>query len=173
MGSTTTDHETDFKDRFGGWYITGNLGSVRHRGNKFANADPAHPFDWDEHHNIQSLESSIETGRYLEATSDVAALMVLEHQSQMHNLITRANYETRQALHYQQVMNRVLEREPGFESETTVHRIETASENILKYLLFTDEFQLAARLKPATNLPNSFPRRGQPITWVARSGILI
>ena len=30
--------------------------------------------------------------------SDIVALMVLEHQAQMHNLLTRANHQTRIAL---------------------------------------------------------------------------
>ena len=160
MGSTTTSHRTELKDRFGGWYVTGDLGSARHRGNKFATKDPAHPFDWDEHQNIETLNSRLEIERYPEPTSDVAALMVLEHQTQMHNLITRANYETRQALHYQEVMNRVLEREPGYESETTVRRIRSVSENLLEYLLFVDEAPLPSSVTPGNNFVREFSQLG-------------
>jgi hypothetical protein len=128
MGSTTTDQETPFSERFGGWYLTGDLGKTKHRGNKFADRDSEEPFDWQQHANIETAGELFDSKRYLETTSDVVALMVLEHQTQMHNLITRAAYETRQTIHYQQVMNRVLDRESSHESESTVRRIKQAGD---------------------------------------------
>ena len=44
--------------------------------------------------------------KYLRPTSDIVALMVLEHQTLVHNRLTKANFATRQALYYEETMNR-------------------------------------------------------------------
>jgi hypothetical protein len=48
--------------------------------------------------NLVELERAFDTRRYLSSGSDVVALLVLEHELRMQNLITYANYETRYAL---------------------------------------------------------------------------
>ena len=161
MGSTTTDHRTEFKKRFGGWYVTGEHGEMKHRGNKIARRDPRDPFDWEKHANIDSLTELIDTGPYPESTSDLVALMVLEHQAQMHNMITRAGFETRQAIHYQEVMNRVLERGDEYESESTARRIKAAGDELLKYLLFADEYKLESPIKGSNQFARQFEEQGK------------
>lgn len=161
MGSTTTDHRTEFKKRFGGWYVTGELGDVKHRGNKIARRDPRDPFDWEQHANIDSLTELIDTDPYPEPTSDLVALMVLEHQAQMHNLITRAGFETKQAVHYQEVMNRVLERGDDYESESTARRIKAAGDELLKYMLFADEYKLESPIKGSNQYSQQFVKLGK------------
>src|SRR5207249_7716052 len=48
--------------------------------------------------NITNLSQFFNTSPYPAAQSDIAALMVLEHQTHMHNFITRLNYESTIAL---------------------------------------------------------------------------
>jgi hypothetical protein len=48
--------------------------------------------------NLPSLESRFDTSGYLSAQSDIAALMVFEHQMRMVNLLTRIGWEARLAL---------------------------------------------------------------------------
>ena len=84
--------------RWGGWYVTGNLGTIQHFGNvdvaKLTSGDalPATT-------TVMSLEKSFDTRGYLTPHSDIAALMVFEHQMQMTNLLTRLGWETRAAVH--------------------------------------------------------------------------
>ena len=84
--------------RWGGWYVTGNLGSFPHFGNvdvatlTSGDAPPAPT-------TVMSLEQSFDTRGYLTPYSDIAALMVFEHQMQMTNLLTRLSWETRVAVH--------------------------------------------------------------------------
>ena len=61
------DHRTPFENRWGGWYVSGNLGGQSHMGT--------------------ALNGRIEAPKYLAPTSDVVALMTLEHQAHMTNLI--------------------------------------------------------------------------------------
>jgi len=159
MGTITTDHRTDFKERFGGWYVTGNHGEMRHRGNAIAKKnDP--PIDFETGANLVRLPDRIKTKNYMTATSDVVALMLLEHQSQMHNYITKANYETRQALHYQQEMNRITERPEEYQLESTTRRIESAAEKLLEYMLFCGEYQLESPIAKDSPFVNYFASLG-------------
>jgi hypothetical protein len=98
--------------------------------------------------------------KYLEPTSDIVALMVLEHQAQMHNLITRASFEAKQAMHYQKVMNRVLERDEDFVSDTTMRRIHSAGDELLCYLLFVDEFKLTSPIVSSNQFAEQFSNLG-------------
>jgi hypothetical protein len=71
--SIDTDDRTPLNKRWGGWYITGQVGH-EHRGNGLLKFD---------------------TTPYLTDRSDVVALLVLEHQLYIKNLITRLNFKTR------------------------------------------------------------------------------
>jgi hypothetical protein len=83
FGAYDADDRTPFDKRFGGWYVTGSTGSMRHLGNTIAGAADPPTFD---------------PRGYLSAESDAVALMVFEHQSHMTNLITRLGWETRMGL---------------------------------------------------------------------------
>jgi len=80
FGAYDADDRTPFAKRFGGWYVTGSTGSMKHLGNTIAGRSDAPSFD---------------THGYLSPQSDLVALMVFEHQSHMTNLITRLGWETR------------------------------------------------------------------------------
>ena len=69
-------------------------------GNVFVE-DTAHPEQLDRTAgaNVSDLSHRFPTATYLTAHSDIVAHLVLAHQTQMHNLITVANYKTRLALH--------------------------------------------------------------------------
>lgn len=91
LGSTLVSHDTPIAERWGGYYVTGSI-ALPHLGNrtyteKESNA-PALA-------NLDDLRAKIDTSKYPCATSDIVALMVLEHQCQAHNLLTSAkmNYD--------------------------------------------------------------------------------
>jgi hypothetical protein len=100
--------------------------------------------DRDDGANVLSLEDRIRTSKYLSAGSDLVALMVLEHQSQMHNLIARASIEARIARYYDRGINEALGRPLDTMSPSTVRRIEAAGEAVVEYMLFKDEQALTS-----------------------------
>ena len=51
---------------------------------------------------LQSLDSLLDTTPYLRATSDIVALLVLEHQVTVHNEIIHANFKSRMMLNKEQ-----------------------------------------------------------------------
>jgi hypothetical protein len=160
-GFFLTDHRSPFQERWGGWYVTGTTGRQAHMGNVFAK-DPSQP----EHLNsidglnVTSLKGIVNTAPYLSPHSDVVALMVLEHQTQMHNLITRVGYEARLALSHEQIMDEALGRQPGEGSETTRRRIERPTEILLRYTLFAEEAPLEAPVKGTSQFRQEFEALG-------------
>lgn len=165
LGTTTTDQTTDFRERFGGWYVTGEHGELRHRGNVIAdisndknNAQP--PIDAEAGANVTDLSSHFNTDRYLSPHSDLVALMVLEHQAQMHNFITRATYEARRVEHYDATWNKMLDRPADFRSEVSERRIVAAGEALLEYLLFSGEYRLTSPIAGTSEFAAEFQSLG-------------
>lgn len=160
LGTQVTDWTTEFEDRYGGWYVTGTHGEMRHRGNVFARDTPVDPIDSDAGANIEDLARYFDVTAYRQPTSDLVALMTLEHQTQMHNLITAAEYETRSALAYDVTMNEALERPADFRSDTTIRRIEGAGDKLLAGLLFSEEFRLTSPVAGNSNFASEFSAKG-------------
>ena len=159
-GTFTTDHGSPFSERWGGWYVTGTHGKMRHMGNVTAgNRGSPEEIDREAGANVAQLDDLIRTEPYLAATSDLVALMVVEHQVQMQNLLTLANFETRHAEHYDEIMNAALDRPAGHRSETTGRRIASVGDKLLKYLLFADEFKLEAPVSGASAFVDDFSAR--------------
>ncbi|TWU46738.1 hypothetical protein [Rubripirellula reticaptiva] len=159
-GTFTTDHTSDFKDRWGGWYVTGNHGSMRHMGNTLCTGDET-TFDRESGANESDLSDRFQTDSYLTPHSDIVALMVLEHQTQMHNAMIAANYETRQAIHQSNQMNELLNRPVGHVSESATRRIESSANRVLQYLLMCDEFQLTDAVSGSTSFAADFQAKGK------------
>jgi hypothetical protein len=100
-GAFMTDGSTPIGERWGGWYVTGSTGAQAHLGNNTNLVDPLHPGPSmpDAPRNISSLGQFLDTSRYLAPTSDLIALMTLEHQTRMTNLLIRIGWDARIALH--------------------------------------------------------------------------
>ncbi len=58
-------------------------------------SDPQHPEELAKPAtaNLTTLSEHFDTSAYLTGSSDIVALMVLAHQTQMHNYITQTNYQ--------------------------------------------------------------------------------
>ncbi|HTB65593.1 MAG TPA: hypothetical protein VK727_05150 [Steroidobacteraceae bacterium] len=94
-----TADDTPFAERWGGWYVTGQDGGAPHLGNiKPPAANSPVAFDVVRRGSLASLDSLLDTSAYLRNTSDIVALLVLEHQVTVHNLIVRANFKSRMLL---------------------------------------------------------------------------
>lgn len=158
-GTFTTDHTSPLKERWGGWYVTGTHGDMRHMGNAIFDKRNEE-LDCETHANLESLDALVSTDAYPGKHSDIVALMVMEHQTQMHNALAWANYETRRAIHQSQIMNEALDREQGHLSETSQRRIERAAERVVEYLLMCDEFPLTSTVEGTSYFSKEFQSRG-------------
>src|SRR5262249_850206 len=97
--SLITNDQSPFRERFGGWYVTGTSGKQHHLGNmtvrqpaseKIDIKDYAAHADLAQGSNITDLRSRFDTLQYLTPGSDIVALMLLAHQTHIHNLMTLA-----------------------------------------------------------------------------------
>lgn len=151
-GTKTTDHRSPLEDRWGGWYVTGKQ-TGKHMGNQVA-------VDRDKPESLKEISARFDAGRYLTPNSDVVALMVLEHQTQMINLMTRVNFEVRHALHHQRTMNQIFGDPVVTRSESTKRRIREAAEELVDYLLFVEEAPLAEPIRGSSGFAEVFAKKG-------------
>ncbi len=161
LGSHITNHSSPLPQRWGGWYVTGTHGAARHAGNLLFHEDsqPDKPEQLTGG-NLTSLEKQFFPAAYLSAHSDIGALLVLEHQTQMHNFITKLNYETRLALHHQQVINEALQQPNEEMSDGTRRRIDGAVRDLLRYLLFAGEARWSTPIRGTTDFAKEFAATG-------------
>jgi hypothetical protein len=161
MGSHRTDHSSPLSERWGGWYVTGTHGNQKHLGNLLVGA-AKRPEEVDNSagQNVTSLEKFYDVDNYLTPHSDRAALMVLEHQAEGHNRITRAGFQCRQAMHQQEQLNKELGKPADHIWDSTKSRIKSASEDLVKYLLFCGEAPLKGKLKGTSSFADEFAAPG-------------
>jgi hypothetical protein len=136
-----TDHRTPFDLRWGGWYVTGDH-SGRHLGNAVV-TDPSNleGMATPETSHVRSLQGRFDPDGYLSLDSDLVALLVMEHQAHMLNLITRIGWEAR------------------IGSEAGRLLASTAAE-LVDYMLFVDEAPLPDRVAGSTRFATVFQARG-------------
>ena len=89
-----TSQGTPFRSRWGGWYVTGQHGEEVHLGNIVVEqAEDLQELEALRVGNVDDLGSLFDTSAYLRPTSDIVALMILEHQVEVQNLISRLHFE--------------------------------------------------------------------------------
>ena len=160
-GSHTVDQTTPLKDRWGGWYVTGTHGQQTHLGNLVIDGrEVREPVDNKKGQNVTSLAGRFDVKEYLSPHSDITALMVLEHQTLVHNRITKAGFAARQALHYEAEINKSLGEPAGTRRESTTSRISGAGDKLVESLLMVDEAKLTAPLKGTSGFARVFTKRG-------------
>lgn len=130
-GGFVTDDRTVFEDRWGGWYISGSLPNQKHRGVPIGS----------------DTNAAFDSSAYLSPISDVVALMTLEHQTRMTNLIVRVGWDTRIAM----ADGKLEEARP---------QIEAAIDDMVGYMLFVDEAPLHGPVRGVSTFSTTFPERG-------------
>ena len=145
LGEPVTDHRTPFGDRWGGWYVTGTSGTQRHKGNAMSH-DPRNPgmLDIRDTQNVTTLAGRFNPSGYLASTSDLVALLTLEHQTRMANLLTRIGWE-----------GRIAEKDGKADPQMDVD-----VESTVTYMLFADEARLTEPVAGVSTFARTFAERG-------------
>ena len=161
-GWVLTSPKTPFRFRWGGWYVTGNHGDMAHLGNIVVNnAAELQDLERLRIFNRETLDGLIDTELYPTSHSDIVALLVIEHQVYVQNLITRVNYDVRTWIASDgQPDNDDNNGNGSFVTEEMKSLIEETTEPLVKALLFTDEAELTGSITGSTNFAERFERRG-------------
>lgn len=141
FGTLVVDDQTPFTDRWGGWYVTGYRGTESHRGNAFATEAADRLVFAPAAQRPEELSAFFDPEPYLAATSDVVALLVLEHQTAMQNTLTRTAFAARRMIDYQKSLQRHFKEpetdEPAYDSVKSV--FQGAVQEVVDRLLFRQE----------------------------------
>jgi hypothetical protein len=145
----TIDHRTPFDRRWGGWYVTGTHGSQTHMGNAVA-SNPEHPLDLDTRNtqNVTSLADRFDVSKYLAPTSDIVALMTLEHQ------VGAANRLGALAVQYHNAER------SGVMSKADEARIDSEVRDLVDYLTFKEEAPFGAPVQGVSTFTRTFAATG-------------
>jgi len=147
--SIVTNDKSPFLERWGGWYVTGNSGNQRHMGNHLVR-EPAESLgpirDYSKranltaNSNVTDLSKRFDTKEYLTPDSDIVALMVLGHQTHIHNLITVVGTNLR--------------------GNPTESAVKDETERLINPMLFVDAAPLTQPVTGTTNFAAEFSARG-------------
>jgi hypothetical protein len=139
LGNSFPDDRTAFSERWGGWYVTGKSLPPGHRGNARVTGEGGGRGSMvTAAANLESLRGAIDLSAYLTPYSDVVALMVFEHQMHMMNLMTRV----------------------GWDARVAGHEVPEETNELVDYLLFADEWPLAAPVKGNSGFEEKFSAEG-------------
>ncbi|MEO8098554.1 MAG: hypothetical protein ABI811_12700 [Acidobacteriota bacterium] len=142
------DSRTPLDQRWGGWYVTGLSGGLQHRGNSVSpNPDRPSELALRNNQNVTSLESRFDVSNYMLPTSDLVALMTLEHQNRMTSYFTRINWEARIA----EQEGKMTEFEP---------RLDFLTDEMVAYMLFENEARMYDPMSGVSTFAKTFPARG-------------
>jgi hypothetical protein len=146
-----TDHTSPLAQRWGGWYVTGLHGGQLHMGNQTVESRDLPELDLSRGANVTDLTRYLDKDAYLQPTSDIVSLMVLEHKTRMTNLITRLGWETRIA----------VEEARGAELPAGARqKLDATAAELVFYMLFAGEAPLTEPIRGADRYAAEFTARG-------------
>jgi len=143
----STVQGSPLEQRWGGWWVTGDTGGAQHLGNipvmpaEKNLARPRNPKA-----PLASVEGFFDLKGYPAPTSDVVALLVLAHETQLTNLIARAGWEAR-----------VAEAQPSADAAA---RAREAANELADSLLFLDEAPLPGPVRGSPGFTEWFAAQG-------------
>ena len=144
------DHRTPIEDRWGGWYVTGTQVPLRHLGNVPVLHVPRSYVRADVAPKLTAGNGAFDTSPYLTPHSDVVALMVLNHQLHMINVLTRLGWEARIAAHDM----------PAGSTASLPPHVRDLARDLVDYLLFVDEAPLPSPVAGASAFAREFSSKG-------------
>ena len=151
-----SDHRARIDDRWGGWYVTGRHAPFAHMGNvEVTDVEDPNATIGVPRPELPSLEGLFDLAGFPSAHSDVAAMLVLEHQAHMTNLITRVGWEARRVEFRDHGAGAAPADGDGPESV-----LRDAAVDLVDYLLFVDEAPLPRPVAGSTGFAAAFAARG-------------
>jgi hypothetical protein len=170
--ASDVDDRTPISQRWGGWYVSGwylpgRKGPVDHFGNLPLRQESGREVDNRQlvalkstRDNRGNLKGYFDTDAYLSDKSDVAALLVLEHQTYIQNLISRVNFKVRT------IMSRDAEkavespRDWASVNSKDTPAIKSIMEPLVRALFMVDQVSLDGEVVSNSGYREWFPKVG-------------
>ena len=137
-GSFLTTPASPVEQRWGGWYVSGNKAEVSHMGNQWADDPELGRDGYDPLNNqyMSHLNSFFDTRKHLTDSSDILALMIMEHQIEVHNTLSAVKMRYLRSVYLDKAIH-------GDEASPSIERlISDCTKSVLKALMFADEVKL-------------------------------
>jgi hypothetical protein len=151
LGSHDVDYRTPLAIRWGGWYVTGSS-ALPHLGNRIFSKETGYEPKRDR---LDSVAGLVDTSGYLRDTSDIVALLVLEHQVKMHSLLNAASMNYRRSLHFMKILDPDAEPDSGSAGKVA----ESWADDIVDGLFFKDEADLGDGVEGDPAFQKAFLKR--------------
>jgi hypothetical protein len=155
-GTYVTTEQSPLSERWGGWYADGKLANPGMADAIVLDGDHPEQFSRSD----EPLDQQFDLKPYLSAHADPVPLLVLAHQTHLHNLMGRAAHETALAVRDEQTLRKLLHEGPDAHSDTTQLRIKSACEPVVDALLFSGEASLEGEVCGSTDFARQFERLG-------------
>jgi hypothetical protein len=157
------DDRTPLSQRWGGWYVTGRTGTQNHFGNlplrEERMGERLRELQ-DRRMNLAGLEDYIDTTRWPTAQSDVVALLVLEHQTSLQNIITRINYKVRTVMSRDHDASVVTPRSWNEVNPADQKRVQAMIEPLVRALFFDKAAPYEHRIEGSNGFAARFSKLG-------------
>lgn len=163
-GTFHTRQSSPIEERWGGWYVTGQVEQREHLGNALAKAAPGGPgveLTRLVEGPVSSLDGLFESRLYPHGSqSDVLALMVLEHQVGVHNLLVEANWVTQTTLRRHEEMQKAFgEAVDAPLSETNERILSSVATRVLREMLYVEEIPLPGGIEGSAAFQEAFRQK--------------
>src|SRR5688500_9263130 len=142
------DHRTPIEDRWGGWFVTGAQVPAKHLGNVAVLHVPKSYVRADVAPKLAVACEAFDAAAHLTPHSDVVALLALNHQTRMVNLLTRLGWQSRIAAH------------DGTKAGMLPPHVRDTAYELVDYMLFVDEAPLPSAVRGASGFTQQFPSKG-------------
>jgi hypothetical protein len=145
LGNEVVDHRVPLSKRWGGWYVTGRDVTVASRGNLMLRDETDEGFlTMPKAIAAETLQGKFDLAGYLSPYSDIVALMVVDHQLHMMNLLARMSWEARAA--------------QGKSDAAAL--VDAVAREVVDYMLFVDEAPLPTPVEGSSGFAERFSARG-------------
>lgn len=157
------DDRTPVSQRWGGWYVTGRTGTQSHFGNLPLREERAGERLRElqgKRMDLADLGNYIDTTSWPTAQSDVVALLVLEHQTSLQNIITRINYKVRTVMSRDHDASVVTPRTWNEVNPADQKRVQAMIEPLVRALFFDKAATYEHRIEGSNGFAKRFANLG-------------
>jgi hypothetical protein len=159
--SIPTSSRGPLPGRWSGWFVSGTHGSQRHLGNLMIDSSAVvTDADTAQNGNVVDLSPWLDVTKYLSPHSDIVALLVLQHQVSLHNLLIDVNHRARLRLHDAAIENREHGRAEEYLSEEDSVYLDQIAEQIVDGMLMIGETKFDEPIRGTSPFAKEFSERG-------------